>query len=50
MSIIVYIKTMYEENYLKWFKKIRDKTAKYVITLRIERLKNGNFGDSKKCW
>ena len=51
MSIIVYIKVMYEifktENYLKWFKKLRDKTAKYVITLRIERLKNGNFGDSK---
>ena len=49
--IIVYIKVMYEifktENYLKWFKKLRDKTAKYVITLRIERLKNGNFGDSK---
>lgn len=51
MSIIVYNKDMYEifktENYLKWFKKLRDKTAKYVITLRIERLKNGNFGDSK---
>ena len=51
MSIIVYIKVMYEifktENYLKWFKKLRDKTAKYAITLRIERLKNGNFGDSK---
>lgn len=51
MSIIVYIKVIYEifktENYLKWFKKLRDKTVKYVITLRIERLKNGNFGDLK---
>ena len=35
------------ENYLKWFKKLRDNTAKYAIILRIERLKNGNFGDSK---
>ncbi len=49
--IIVYIKNMYQifktENYLKWFKKLRDSTAKYAIILRIERLKNGNFGDSK---
>lgn len=49
--IIVYIKNMYQifkmENYLKWFKKLRDNTAKYAIILRIERLKNGNFGDSK---
>lgn len=51
MFIIVYIKNMYQifktENYLKWFKKLRDNTAKYAIILRIERLKNGNFGDSK---
>lgn len=26
---------------------MRDNTAKYAIILRIERLKNGNFGDSK---
>ena len=51
MFIIVYIENMYQifktENYLKWFKKLRDSTAKYAIILRIERLKNGNFGDSK---
>ena len=51
MFIIVYIIGMYQifktENYLKWFKKLRDNTAKYAIILRIERLKNGNFGDSK---
>lgn len=51
MFIIVYIIDMYQifktENYLKWFKKLRDNTAKYAIILRIERLKNGNFGDSK---
>ena len=42
---------MYEilqtEKYLKWFKKLRDNAAKYAITLRISRLKNGSFGDSK---
>lgn len=42
---------MYEifqtEKYLKWFKKLRDNAAKFAITLRIERLKNGSFGDSK---
>lgn len=42
---------MYEifqtEKYLKWFKKLRDNAAKYAITLRIGRLKNGSFGDSK---
>ena len=51
MFIIIYIIGMYQifktENYLKWFKKLRDNTAKYAIILRIERLKNGNFGDSK---
>lgn len=51
MFIIVYIIGMYQifktENYLKWLKKLRDNTAKYAIILRIERLKNGNFGDSK---
>ena len=51
MFIIVYIIDMYQifktENYFKWFKKLRDNTAKYAIILRIERLKNGNFGDSK---
>lgn len=51
MFIIVYIIGMYQifktENYLKWFKKLRDNTAKYAIILRIERLKNGNLGDSK---
>ena len=51
MFIIVYIENMYKvfktESYLKWFKKLRDSTAKYAIILRIERLKNSNFGDSK---
>lgn len=43
MFIIVYIIGMYQifktENYLKWFKKLRDNTAKYVIILRIDVLK-----------
>lgn len=35
------------ETYKKWFKKLRDNVAKQSIILRIERMKNGNFGDSK---
>ena len=35
------------ETYRKWFKKLRDSMAKYALGQRIERLKMGNFGDSK---
>ena len=35
------------ETYRKWFKKLRDEIAKRNIAFRIERIKNGNFGDSK---
>ena len=44
---IVMYKVLQTETYKKWFKKLRDNVAKQSITLRIERLKNGNFGDSK---
>lgn len=40
-------KVLQTETYKKWFKKLRDNMAKYAIGQRIERLKNGNFGDSK---
>ena len=35
------------EKYKKWFKKLRDNFAKQNITWRIERMRNGNFGNSK---
>lgn len=44
--MIVY-KVLQTETYKKWFKKLRDNVAKQSITWRIERMKNGNFGDSK---
>ena len=40
-------KVLQTETYKKWFKKLRDNVAKQSITWRIERMKNGNFGDSK---
>ena len=40
-------KVLQTETYKKWFKKLRDNLAKQNITMRIERLKLGNFGDSK---
>ena len=35
------------EKYKKWFKKLRDKRAKFAIGQRLERIASGNFGDSK---
>lgn len=35
------------EAYRKWFRKLRDCAAKYSIALRLERMRSGNFGDSK---
>ena len=45
-NTIVY-KILQTEKYKKWFKKLRDNIAKQNITWRIERMFNGNFGDSK---
>lgn len=40
-------KVLQTETYKKWFRKLRDNLAKQSIIMRIERMKNGNFGDSK---
>ena len=40
-------KILQTETYKKWFKKLKDQTAKFAIGQRIERMKVGNFGDSK---
>ena len=51
LYIIVYNISMYKivqtETYKKWFKKLKDHTAKFAIGQRLERMKSGNFGDSK---
>ena len=40
-------KILQTETYKKWFKKLKDQTAKFAIGQRLERMKVGNFGDSK---
>lgn len=35
------------EQFAKWFRKLKDNSAKVAITRRTERLGQGNFGDSK---
>ena len=40
-------KVLQTETYKKWLKKLRDNIAKQNIIMRVERMKNGNFGDSK---
>jgi putative addiction module killer protein len=33
------------DTFIKWLKKLKDKTGKFLIAERISRLKNGNPGD-----
>lgn len=40
-------KVLQTETFRKWFKRLRDDIAKFAIGQRIERIKSGNFGDSK---
>lgn len=41
------IKILQTEEFSKWLKKLKDNLAKVAILRRIERLKQGNFGNSK---
>ena len=41
------VKVVQTETYKKWFKKLKGYTAKFAIGQRIERMQQGNFGDSK---
>ena len=41
------VKVVQTETSKKWFKKLKDYTAKFAIGQRIERMQQGNFGDSK---
>lgn len=34
--------------YRKWFKKLKDATAKIKMLARLARVENGNFGDHKQ--
>jgi putative addiction module killer protein len=33
------------ETFIKWLKRLKDRTGKVLIAERISRLKDGNFGD-----
>jgi putative addiction module killer protein len=35
------------ETFIKWFKKLKDRTGKFIIAERISRLQDGNPGDVK---
>jgi len=39
------MRTLKSGVYDKWFKKLKDKTGKYLIASRISRLEEGNPGD-----
>jgi len=47
---VVYSVTMKEirktETFIRWMKKLKDKTGKFLIASRISRLREGNPGDS----
>ena len=38
----------YSIAYEKWFNKLKDRTAKTKILVRLARIENGNFGQFKK--
>jgi len=35
------------ENFIKWIRTLKDRTAQALITARIRRISVGNFGDTK---
>lgn len=44
----MYVKEVFQtERFAKWLRKLKDDLAKVAIARRIERLEQGNFGDSK---
>jgi len=53
MYLVGYIQTMKYTiestiQYDKWFKKLKDTSARIKILARLSRAENGNFGDHKK--
>ena len=36
------------QNFAKWFRKVKDKSSKDKILVRLDRMTNGNFGDYKQ--
>ena len=42
------VQILQTETFSKWLRKLKNKQAKAVITERLERLEDGNFGDHKR--
>lgn len=47
-EIIVYKTTDGKEPFLEWLFSLRDKTKRYRIEARIDRMRFGNYGDYKR--
>jgi len=48
MNIIIYKTLDGKEPFVEWLFSLRDKALRHRIEARIERLKNGNYGDHKR--
>lgn len=46
-DIEIYINQQGQEPFNEWFKSLKDKKTKISILMRIQRLREGNFGDFK---
>lgn len=45
--VIVYSTERGREPFSNWLKSLKDKQAQRLVLLRIQRIRTGNFGDSK---
>lgn len=46
-EIEIYVNEIGQKPYIEWFKSLGDGKAKLALTVRLQRLRNGNFGDHK---
>lgn len=46
-SILIYQTRTGKKPFALWLKKLRDKQSKALITIRLDRIENGNLGDTK---
>lgn len=49
MQIVHYVSTSDVDVYQDWLDGIRDRTTRARIARRVDRIKDGNFGDHEPC-
>ena len=49
MQIVHYVSASDVDVYQDWLDGIRDRTTRARITRRVDRIKDGNFGDHEPC-